>query len=168
MEDNNTKKKGLIQFLKFNLVSAGVTITQLILVNVLFVLMRGWKTPLPFPLSVIFSAESVGEGNSNWGYVLPFFLSNAIANILGYFLNRRATFHSDSPKRNVLIFFVIISILICFTTWLQGRTVYLISSAWPGMANAAPTLAAVLAGLVQFAVVFPLEKYVLLKEKKEN
>ena len=169
MEENAEKKnKGLIQFLKFNLVSAGVTIVQLLLVNVFLYLMRNWNAPLPGILSRIFSEESVGAGNSNWGYVLPFFLSNVIANILGYFQNRKTTFNSDSPKRNVVIFFAVISILICFSTWLQGRTAYLIAEYLPAFAKAAPTLAALLAGLVQFAVVFPLEKYVLLKERKES
>ena len=167
MSEKKTEKKGIIQFLKFNLVSAGVTIVQLVLVNVLFILMHGWKAPLPPFLSALFSEEAVGAGNSNWGYVLPFFLSNAIANILGYFQNRKTTFNSDSPKRNVLIFFAVLIVLICFSTWLQGRTVYLISSSFPQLAKAAPTIASFLAGLVQLAVLFPLEKYVLLKERKE-
>lgn len=169
MEEKKSDRKGWIQFLKFNLVSAGVTLVQLVLVNILLVMMRGWTEPLPPFLASIFSEETVGAGNSNWGYVLPFFLSNAIANILGYFQNRKTTFNSDSPKRNVLIFFAVIMVLICVSTWIQGRIVYLIRSGYPGLAGAAPTIAALIAGAVQFAVVFPLEKYVLLKERrKEN
>ena len=169
MEENRSStNKGLIQFLKFNLVSFGVTIIQLLLVNVFLYLMRNWNTPLPGLLSRIFSEEAVGAGNSNWGYVLPFFLSNVIANILGYFQNRKTTFNSDSPKRNVLIFFAVITILICFSTWLQGRTAFLITEHLPQISKAAPTLAALLAGAVQFAVVFPLEKYVLLRERRER
>ena len=168
VEKQTLKNKELIQFLKFNLVSAGVTILQLVLVNVFFVLMQGWKAPLPGILRDIFSEQSVGAGNSNWGYVLPFFLSNVIANIYGYFQNRKTTFHSDSPKRNVIIFFAVIAVLVCFSTWLQGKVVHLITMHAPQYAGIAPTLAALLAGLVQFAVVFPLEKFVLLKERKEQ
>ena len=159
-------KKSLIQLLKFTLVSGSVTILQLVLVNVLFVLMRDWHAPLPPILADIFTETTVGAGNSSWGYVLPFFLSNAIANIYGYFVNRKATFNSDSPKRNVVIFLLVVSALILFATWMQGVIVNQISTHVPSLAGLAPTLAAFAAGTLQFAVLFPLEKYVLLKERR--
>ena len=74
-------KKSLTQFIKFNVVSASVTMLQLLLVNVFFWLMKDWKAPLPEILSGIFNDAAVGAGNANWGYVLPFFLSNALANL---------------------------------------------------------------------------------------
>ncbi len=158
-------KKSVIQFIKFNLVSASVTVVQLVLVNVLFWLLKDWKAPLPGFLASVFNEAAVGAGNANWGYVLPFFLSNVLANIYGFFANRKVTFHSDAPKRNVIIFLIVISILILVSTWIQGRLVYLITENAPQLTELAPTLAAFAAGTFQFLILFPLEKYVLLKER---
>lgn len=91
-------KKTVWEIIKFMLVSCIVSIIQLVLVNLLFYIMRGWKAPLPPFLAGIFSASTVGAGNDNWGYVLPFFLSNLIANIYGYFQNQKTTFKAaDTP-----------------------------------------------------------------------
>ena len=83
--DENKKSKSLKEILKFFLVSSIVGIVQLILVNVLYFGLKSWTAPLPDFLKGIFSASVVGAGHDNWGYVLPFFLSNAIANVYGYF-----------------------------------------------------------------------------------
>ena len=159
-------KKSLIQFIKFNLVSASVTIVQLLLVNVFFWLMKDWKAPLPGLLSTVFNEAAVGAGNANWGYVLPFFLSNVLANLYGFFVNRKVTFHSDAPKRNAVVFLIVLCILILVSTWIQGSLVHVITERFPAGTNLAPTLAALAAGTIQFLILFPLEKYVLLKERE--
>lgn len=157
-------KKTIWQFIKFILVSGIVSIIQLVLVNVLFFLMRQWKAPLPPFLAAIFSASTVGVGNDNWGYVLPFFLSNLIANIYGYFQNQKTTFRSaNTPAWCMWVYLGTIVALILFSTWLQG-----VVANWalgiPMLAGLAPTLAAMAAGNVQMLVLFPLEKFVLFKE----
>lgn len=158
-------KKSFVQVMKFALVSSLVTIIQLVLVNVFFYLMKDWHAPLPPLLASIFSEEAVGAGHCEWGYILPFFLSNLIANAYGFFQNRRTTFHSDAPKRNVILFLLIVSLLIIISTWVQGRIVYVLSVNVPSLKPLAPTIAAFAAGILQFVILFPLEKYVLLKEK---
>ena len=160
------KKKTLWEIIKFVLVSCIVTIIQLILVNVLFFLMKGITTPLPPFLSRIFTETVMGEGHTNWGYILPFFLSNLIANIYGFFQNRKTTFKSNSPKIYVFIYIVIVFILIVISTYIQG----VVANALLGVSvkflnSLAPTIAAMVAGTFQMVVLFPLEKFVLFKEK---
>lgn len=159
-------KKTFLQVLKFALVSCLVGIVQLVLVNVLFYVLRGWKAPLPGFLAALFSAGTVGAGNDNWGYVLPFFLSNLIANIYGYFQNQKTTFQAkDTPVRSIRIYIAVIVLLILFSTWLQGVVANrLLASEVALFVNLAPTLAAAVAGTMQFLILFPLEKYVLFKE----
>ena len=156
-ESKGPLAKTLWQILKFLLVIG--------LVNVLFFAMRGGKAPLPAFLSGIFSERSVGAGNSNWGYVLPFFLSNLIANIYGYFQNRKTTFRSDAPTANVAIYILVMICLILFSTWLQGVVANAVmksgSAIWSALA---PTIAMACAGTLQAVILFPLEKFVLLKE----
>lgn len=89
-------KKTIWEIIKFIIVSGIVSIIQLVLVNILFYLMRDWKEALPNVLANIFSPSTVSVGNDNWGYVLPFFLSNLIANIYGYFQNQKTTFKTSN------------------------------------------------------------------------
>lgn len=160
-------KKTIWQFIKFILVSGIVSIIQLVLVNVLFFLMRQWKAPLPAFLSAIFTPATVGAGNDNWGYVLPFFLSNLIANIYGYFQNQKTTFKApDTPAWCMWFYIGTIAALILFSTWLQGVVAnWALHSGIAALAGLAPTLAAMAAGTVQMLVLFPLEKFVLFKER---
>lgn len=162
-------KKTVWEIIKFVLVSGIVSIIQLILVNVLFYIMREWKAPLPPFLAGIFSAATVGAGNDNWGYVLPFFLSNLIANIYGYFQNQKTTFKAaNTPSWCMWVYIGVIVTLILFSTWLQGVVANLALNSGMSVINGlAPTLAAMAAGTVQMLVLFPLEKFVLFKERKE-
>ncbi|MCR5078984.1 MAG: hypothetical protein K6B65_03580 [Bacilli bacterium] len=165
--DSKAEKKGiktLWQAIKFLFVSIGVTLIQLGLVNLLYFMMKGWTEPLPSFLSVIFTEETIGVGHSNWGYILPFFLSNLIANTIGYFVNKSKTFRSDAPWWHYVAYIIILLLLIFFSTWLQGLIVNGLTSV--GLEGAAPTIAAMAAGTVQMVALFPLQKFVLLKEKK--
>ena len=167
--DKKADEKGIKtiwQLIKFLVVGCLVFLIQLALVNLLYFLMKKWTAPLPGFLGDIFSESIVGVGHSNWGYVLPFFLSNLIANTFGYFLNKAKTFKSDAPIYHYVIYIIILILLICFTTWLQGIVANTLTSV--GAEVIAPTLAAMAAGGVQVVALFPLQKYVLLREKKEE
>lgn len=161
-------KKTIWQVIKFILVSCIVSIIQLVLVNLLFYLMRDFKAQLPDVLKRIFTPETVGAGNDNWGYVLPFFLSNLIANIYGYFQNQKTTFKtSNAPAWCMGVYIAVICALILFSTWLQGVVANLALNSGIGVLEGlAPTIAAMAAGTVQMLVLFPLEKFVLFKERK--
>ena len=166
MEKSGEGKKSLIQALKFLLVSLLASAIQLILVNVLYFAMRGWTAPLPQLLAGIFTEQTMGAGHANWGYVLPFFLSNLIANIVAYIQNKKRTFKSDAPKRNFVIYLVILFCLILFSTWLQGVVAGALLATDNRLLNdLAPTVAMACAGMLQMVILFPLEKFVLLKQK---
>ena len=153
------------QFVKYCIVSTIITIIQVVLVNGLYYLMKGWTEPLPSFLADIFSESTVGEGHSNWGYILPFFLSNFIANSVGYFLNRHRTFRSDAPIWHYVVYIGVLFSLILFSTWFQG-----VVANWfieMGYELIAPTIGMSAAGIIQFIVLFPIQKFVLLREKKK-
>ena len=167
--DDKFEKKGKVyknlwQLFKFGFVSFIITVIQLGLLYLMYYLMKGWTDPLPGILAVIFSPETVGEDHANWGYMLPFFLSNFIANTVGYFLNKSRTFKSDAPIWHYLDYIVVLIILIMFSTWFQGvlMNVFIV---W-GVEIIGPFIAMNLAGFVQFLVLYPLQKFVLLRERK--
>lgn len=158
--------KTLWQFIKFSGVGVIMTVIQLVLVNFLYFLMKGWTSPLPGFLGKIFTEDVMGVGHASWGYILPFFLSNFIANTVGYVLNKHKTFKSDAPIWHYIIYIVILVSLIISTTWIQGIVAnFLIGH---GLETLGPTIASMVAGLIQMVVLFPLQKFVLLREKKQD
>lgn len=192
-EEKGSFIKTLWQIVKFLVVSGLVTIIQLVLANVLPLIFDSVTATLPeflqgiFAPNTIFDAtkpegiEQIGKyvvggtiengtvvgGVVTWGYLLPFFLSNLIANIYGFYQNKKTTFKSDAPWYNFAIYIVLMIALIVFSTWLQGWIVGLIAKvdmAW--LQSLSRTIAGLAAGLVQMLVLFPMEKFVLLKEKK--
>ena len=187
--------KTLWQLVKFLVVSGLVTIIQLVLANVLPLIFDGVTATLPvflqgiFDPNVIFDAstkegiEQVGKyvidgtiqngsvvgGVVTWGYLLPFFLSNLIANIYGFYQNKKTTFKSDAPWYSFAFYIVLMIALILFSTWFQGWLVGIIAKInWAWIQPLARTIAGLAAGFVQMVVVLPMEKFVLLKEKKKD
>lgn len=183
--DSNFEAKGsgaktLWQLIKFILVSCVATVVQLVTVNLFNVLMSGHFGTVTGIFAHIFNTSTMGAGNNNWGYVLPFLLSNLLAQIVGYAINRKKTFKSDSNLgASFTAYIIIVVALILFNTWLQGLIAGSITT-WsnsnmlthPGSApvlkKLAVTIASMVAGLEQFVILFPLEKFVLLREKKEE
>ena len=167
--DEKYSDSGLWQFAKFKLVSFSVTLVQLLLANLLPLAFDSLTAKLPVFLQGIFNAGTLFDGESQyvvdgivtWGYVLPFFLSNFIANIYGYFINMKTTFKGQGTRKGLLLYFAVLTVLILFTTWLQGYVVALLHPT--SLTSLARTLAAALAGIVQTAVIFPLEKFVLFR-----
>ncbi len=154
------------QIISFMFVSCAVTILQLTLVNLFLYLLHGWKAPLPDWLGRFMNPQTVGYGNDNWGYVLPFFLSNALANIYGYFQNRKTTFHSDAPQHSFHIYLVLISVLILLSTWFQGTAAHRIGILYPYLPAA--SIAAFLAGMLQWLILFPAEKFILFRPRQNT
>lgn len=74
----------------------GITLLQLALANLLPLIFDGVTAKLPPVIRPVFQPDTLFNGPSpyvvdgvvTWGYVLPFFLSNFIVNIYGYFIRR--------------------------------------------------------------------------------
>lgn len=182
-EEKGSLVKTIWQLVKFLVVSGLVTIIQLVLANVLPFIFDSVTATLPaflqgiFAPDVIFDATTpegkeqiakyVVDGVVTWGYLAPFFLSNLIANIYGFYQNKKTTFKSDAPWYNFAIYIVLMIALILFSTWFQGWLVGIMAKVdWAWLQGLARTIAGLAAGFVQMVVLFPMEKFVLLKEKK--
>lgn len=161
----------LWQFIKFNLVSFSITLLQLALANLLPLAFDRVTAKLPVFLRQIFQPERLFQGPSpyvvdgvvTWGYVLPFFLSNLAANIYGYFMNMKTTFRGKGSRGALGVYLLVLTVLILFSTWLQGSLAAALADT--ALAPLSRTVAAMAAGLVQVAVLFPLEKFVLFKKE---
>ena len=190
--DNAAEEKGsfmktLWQLVKFLVVSGLVTIIQLALAALLPLVcdqihtllpefLRGIFTPTMFSTGSAEASKYVIDGVVTWGYVLPFLLSNLIANIYGFYQNKKTTFKSDSPWYNFVIYIVLLLALILFSTWMQGVIVGAMLKLEPSNwffkiitnESVARLIASMCAGFVQMVVLFPMEKFVLMPEKKKD
>ena len=141
--DNAAEEKGSFiktvwQFVKFLVVSGLVTIIQLVLANVLPLIFDSVTATLPgflqgiFKPDVIFDASTaqgakqiakyVVGGVVTWGYLLPFFLSNLIANIYGFYQNKKTTFKSDAPWYNFAIYIVLLNLVPGLVSWYYRKS----------------------------------------------
>ncbi|MCD7872128.1 MAG: hypothetical protein LUG21_02275 [Clostridiales bacterium] len=190
LDDKAESKGGFIktlwQLVKFLVVSGGVTILQLLLAALLPLIFDKVTAELPAFLQAIFNPDAIFDvsteagaadyalyapnGIVTWGYVLPFFLSNAIANVFGYIENKKRTFKSDAPTYCFVIYIVLLVCLILFSTWLQGAIYGWLSSMDVAFLtnSIVRIIASLVCGFVQMVVLFPMEKFVLLKEKKKE
>lgn len=176
--------KTLWQIVKFLVVSMGVTIIQLILANVLPLIFDSFTATLPAFLQGIFVPDAIFDvstengkaeyakyvvgGVVTWGYVIPFFLSNALANVYGYIQNKKTTFKSDAPTYCFVIYIAVLVALILFSTWFQGFIYgFLANLDSAVLSGLSRTIAVFVSGMIQMIVLFPLEKFVLLKEKEK-
>ena len=190
--DNAAEEKGsfmktLWQLVKFLVVSGLVTIIQLALAALLPLVcdqihtllpefLRGIFTPTMFSTGSAEASKYVIDGVVTWGYVQPFLLSNLIANIYGFYQNKKTTFKSDFAWYNFVIYIVLLLALILFSTWMQGAIVGAMLKLEPSNwffkiitnESVARLIASMCAGFVQMVVLFPMEKFVLMPEKKKD
>lgn len=153
------------QFIKYNGVSMVATVVQLLLVNFLPALFVGVNKPLPEFLSKIFSEETLGAGNSNWGYVLPYFISMVVGNTITYMMNKKTTFNVDAPQWCFNVYLIVLVFMICVCTWVQGVIVnFFAQTGNTFLIKYDRTLSTMLSGGVMLAVMFPLQKFVLFKK----
>lgn len=159
-------KNSLIEFIKFNIVSFSVTLLQLLLANVLPYLFDNCLIKIPSFLNNIFYSNNIPtkyivDSYVTYAYLLPFLLSNLIANIYAYFVNMKATFKGKGTKNGFIAYVLILLALILFSTWLQGMIVSGLYAT--KYASISRTLASLAAGTIQMLILFPLEKFVLFK-----
>jgi len=163
--DKTTRKDtALTQFIRFLLIGTIGAVIQLATVNGLFLLLKNWKAPLPALMSVIFTERTLGSGNANWGYVLPFFASHLLANIYSYIHNMKGNFKTNAPVHYFVIYLLLLFVLIIAATWVSGVVANLVASTGViALIKLAPTIGAVISGLVYTLILFPTEKFILFK-----
>ncbi len=159
-------KQSLKEFIKFNIVSFSVTLLQLLLANLLPYLFDGCLVKIPSFLNNIFYSNNIPskyiiDNYVTYAYLLPFLLSNLLANIYAYFVNMKATFKGKGTKKGFVAYVVILLTLILFSTWLQGVIVSALYTS--KFASFSRTIASLTVGCIQMLVLFPLEKFVLFK-----
>lgn len=152
------------QFVKFIVVSLLACIVQFALLNILQL--------LP-PIQELFAKDfrwwvfDYPAAANGLGYFIAFNVSNIVAQIVAFFVNRKKTFNADNNIPVTLTIYIIATVLlICFSAWLSPTI-----NAWLIGLNVNDKLAGNISTMVcstlQFFIYFPIDK-LLMRQKKQK
>lgn len=151
----------LWQFVKFIVVSLGAFVIQTFLPLLIKLPMSDAFLYKEFTFWVFKSTAEVGLG-----IFIAANLSNIIAQIVSFFINRDKTFNSDANIAVTLPIYIIFTIaLICFSAWLSPTLITFFADKVGE--NAAISISGAICGAIQFFLYFPVDK-ILFHKKKEN
>lgn len=167
--DSKAAKKGsaintLWQFVKFIVVSLGAFVIQSVLPIIIQLFMSDAFINQEYEFFVFASAGGNGNG---LGFFIASTVSNIIAQIVSFFINRDKTFNSSANVAVTLPIYIVFTVaLICFSAWfapfLQGKLV-----TWGLAEKLATFISNAVCGAIQFFLYFPVDK-LLFKKKKEE
>ncbi len=165
------KGKGVValwQFIKFIVVSLGAFVIQLFLPYLLKLPMSEEFLSRPYEF-LVFSSEkaaSAGMDTTGLGLFIALTVSNILAQVFSFFVNKEKTFNSCANVKVVFpIYFVITLLLISFSAWLQPFLVNWLTV--KGLGEAAIAISGAICACIQFFLYFPIQM-VLFRKKKED
>lgn len=151
------------QFIKFIVVSLGAFIIQTFLPLLIKLFMSDEFLHQEFEFLGIFkSSAEIGLG-----IFIAANLSNVIAQIVSFFINREKTFNSSANIAVTLPIYIIFTIaLICFSAWLSPTLINFFSDKIGE--NAAISVSGAVCGAIQFFLYFPVDKLLFHKKKEDK
>lgn len=158
------KHETLWQFIKFLVFTQLAGLTELISYTLL-------KNTLPEKMPEDFNFfvfNYTAENNLNKGFFVAFLISAILAEIVSFLVNRKATFNANNNLlKSAVMYAVLIVFIICMKTWI----VTVLTPVVTGFTQSAfliewiPKLASM---VLAFAIIFPMNKFVIMKHTKES
>lgn len=173
--DNAAAGKGkgvetLWQFVKFIVVSLGAFVIQTFLPMLIKLFMSPEFQAKEYDIWGIFKS-SVDEKTGvmlGLGIFIAANVSNIIAQIVSFFINRDKTFNSDAKISVTLPIYIIFTIaLIIFSAWLSTKLIPLFTGL-TGSVSTATAISGACCGAVQFFLYFPVDKLLFPSKKEEK
>ncbi|MBR2410620.1 MAG: hypothetical protein IKB08_02735 [Clostridia bacterium] len=168
--DNMAEQKGSIlvtiwQFVKFIVVSLLAMIVQFVLLNTLN-LIPAIKALETQEFNWLFFTYPVAVGGL--GYFIVSNVSNIVAQIVAFFVNKEKTFNSGANVAVALPIYIVFTIgLIVFSAWLNP-TLKDVFVGWNLNEDLAKNIATMICSAVQFFLYFPVDKILFHKKKEEK
>ncbi len=176
--DNAAESKGagiktLWQFVKFIFVSLIAFVIQIFLPLLIKLPMSDEFLYRPYDFWIFHNEPAdpvTGVIVAGLGVFIAANVSNIIAQIVSFFINRDKTFNSSANVAVTLPIYIVFTIaLICFSAWLSPTLItFLEGKNIPE--NAAISISGAICGAIQFFLYFPVDKILFRKpkEKKED
>lgn len=168
-----SKGKGLEtlwQFVKFIIVSLGAFVIQTFLPLLIKLPMKEEFLHQAYKFWIFESKDpdpTTGIIVAGLGVFIAANLSNVIAQIVSFFINRDKTFNSDANIAVTLPIYIVFTIaLICFSAWLSPTLITALTK--PVGESAAIAISGAICGAIQFFLYFPVDKILFHKKKEEK
>ena len=173
--DKAAAKKGkgvetLWQFVKFIVVSLGAFVIQLFLPLLIKLFMTDAFEQHPYDILGIFKSSIDAKTGLvlGLGIFIAANVSNIIAQIVSFFINREKTFNSSANIAVTLPIYIVFTVaLIIFSAWLSTKLIPAFTTLI-GSDDAAMTISGAICGAVQFFLYFPVDKILFHKKKEEK
>ena len=170
--DNAAAEKGkgietLWQFIKFIVVSLGAFVIQTVLPIFIRMPMSQEFQTQAFTWWIFHDVTDEKTGAvTGLGLFLAANISNIIAQIVSFFINRNKTFNSDANIAITLPIYIIFTIaLICFSAWLSPTLINFFQAHKVGT-DLSLFLSGAICGAIQFFLYFPFDKLLFPKKKE--
>lgn len=166
--DSKAAEKGkgietLWQFIKFIVVSLGAFVIQTFLPLLIKLPMSEEFLNRPYEFFVF---ASDGKAENGLGIFIAATVSNILAQIVAFFINKEKTFNSSANTAVTLPIYLVFTVaLICFSAWLTPTLQGFLVNKGLGVSTAL-TITGALCGAIQFFLYFPVDK-ILFRKKKE-
>lgn len=162
-----TEKKTFWQLVKFTIVSLLACIVQVVSLAILY------NIPAIKALSVqpfhwfVFHYDVIEGEQCGLALFIAFNVSNLLAQIVAFFVNRKKTFNADNNVPVTLTIYLIFTVgLLCFSAWFNP-IVFEFACRHGASSGLATTIATAVCSCIQFFIYFPVDK-LLMRQKKEK
>ena len=169
--DKKADQKGsgivtLWQFVKFIFVSLLAWLVQIGTLNLLLLLPQIKAVLNTDFIWFVFKYTGVDNG---LGYFIAFNISNILAQIVAFFVNREKTFGSSSNIAVTLPIYIVFTVaLICFSAWLSPVINSWLITSFGINTQLAANIATMACSAIQFFIYFPVDKLLFHKKKEEK
>lgn len=158
----------LWQFVKFIVVSLGACIVQVASLAILY------NIPAIKALSTqafhwfVFNYPVIEGQRCGLALFIAFNVSNLLAQIVAFFINKEKTFNSGSNTAITLPIYIIFTLaLVCFSAWFNPVVFEFCTSKFHLNSGLSLTIATAVCSALQFFLYFPADK-ILFHKKKED
>ncbi len=168
MAEQTGGKKTFWQLVKFTIVSLLACIVQVVSLAILY------NIPAIKALSTqafhwfVFDYPVVEGKQCGLALFIAFNVSNLLAQIVAFFVNRKKTFNADNNVPVTLTVYLLFTIgLLCFSAWFNP-VVFAFAVSKGVSSGLATTIATAVCSCIQFFIYFPVDKLLMRQKKKEQ
>ena len=168
MAEQTGGKKTFWQLVKFTIVSLLACIVQVVSLAILY------NIPAIKALSTqafhwfVFDYPVVEGKQCGLALFIAFNVSNLLAQIVAFFVNRKKTFNADNNVPVTLTIYLLFTVaLVCFSAWFNP-VVFAFAVSKGASSGLATTIATAVCSCIQFFIYFPVDKLLMRQKKKEQ
>ena len=164
-EEKGSKLVTVWQFVKFIGVSMIATVVQFGSLNLLYLIPAVRALETQEVHWFVFDYDLASGGMKTF---IAFNIANVLAQIVAFFVNRKATFGgTTSIPVTLTIYLVVTAGLVCFSAWLAPALTAFLVGHKIGV-QLAGNISAIACGFIQFIVYFPVSKLLMRNKDKDK